>query len=143
MRLTIRARLTGIVGLLCILLAVATVWGIVGLRAADQRAISTYRTELLPLQHSSKLYRLAQLQSATLFETLRYWTDSDEVSLRMQQIDHYRKQIVAEQKSYQATFAIPGSEKLRNDFINNLTQYQTALTDAGALLTSGNPSGRL
>lgn len=143
MRLTIRTRLTGIVGLLCILLAVATVWGIVGLRAADQRAISTYRTELLPLQHSSKLYRLAQLQSATLFETLRYWTDSDEVSLRMRQIDHYRKQIVAEQKSYQATFAIPGSEKLRNDFINNLTQYQTALTDAGALLTSGNPSGAL
>src|SRR5476651_1182672 len=114
MGFTIKSRLIGIVGLLCILLTVAALWAILGLRAADQRAISTYRTELLPLQHSAKLYRLAQLQSATLFETLRYWTDNDEVSQRLQQIDHYRKQIIAEQKAYQATLAIPGSEKLRN-----------------------------
>lgn len=143
MRFTIRARLTGIVGLLCILLAVATLWGIVGLRDADQRAMSTYRTELLPLQHSAKLYRLAQLQSATLFETLRYWTDNDEVSQRLQQIDAYRKQIVAEQKAYQDTVTIPGSETLRKDFLNQLTEYQTALTDAGTLISSGNPSGAL
>jgi len=143
MRFTIRARLTGIVGLLCILLAVATIWGIVGLRDADQRAISTYRTELLPLQYSAKLYRLAQLQSATLFDTLRYWTDNDEVSQRLQQIEDYRKQISVEQKAYQATMTIPGSETLRRDFLTQLGQYQIALNDAGALISSGNPSGAL
>lgn len=143
MRFTIRARLIGIVGLLCILLAITTGWGIIGLRAADQRAISTYRTELLPLQHSAKLYRLTQLQSATLFETLRYWTDSDEVSQRMQQIDTYRKQIVAEQQAYQATSIVSGSAALRQNFLNDLAKYQVALRDAGSLLASGNPSGAL
>ena len=143
MRFTIRTRLIGIVGLLCILLAITTGWGIIGLRAADQRAISTYRTELLPLQHSAKLYRLTQLQSATLFETLRYWTDSDEVSQRMQQIDAYRKQIVAEQQAYQATSIVSGSAALRQNFLNDLAKYQVALRDAGSLLASGNPSGAL
>jgi len=143
MRFTIRTRLIGIVSLLCILLAITTGWGIIGLRAADQRAISTYRTELLPLQHSAKLYRLTQLQSATLFETLRYWTDSDEVSQRMQQIDTYRKQIVAEQKGYQSTPTVSGSASLRQNFLKDLSNYQVALSDAGTLLSSGNPSGAL
>lgn len=143
MRFTIRTRLIGIVGLLCLLLAIATVWGIIGLRAADQRAVATYRTELLPLQHSAKLYRLTQLQSSTLFETLRYWTDNDQVSQRMQQIDAYRKQIINEQKAYQSTSAISDSLSLRQVFLSDLAKYQTALTDAASLLSSGNPSGSL
>jgi methyl-accepting chemotaxis protein len=143
MRFTIRTRLIGIVGFLCILLAITTGWGIIGLRAADQRAISTYRTELLPLQHSAKLYRLTQLQSATLFETLRYWTDNEEVSQRIQQINTYRKQIAAEQKAFQATSAVSGSTSLRQAFLADLAKYQVALSDAGSLLSSGNPSGAL
>lgn len=143
MGFTIKSRLIGIVGLLCILLTVAALWAILGLRAADQRAISAYRTELLPLQHSAKLYRLAQMQSATLFESLRYWTDPAEVDQRVAQINAYGQQIVAERKAYQATFAVPGSETLRATFLNDLNDYQAAIVDAGKLVASGNPSGAL
>ena len=143
MGFTIKSRLIGIVGLLCILLTVAALWAILGLRAADQRAISTYRTELLPLQHSAKLYRLAQMQSATLFESLRYWTDPAEVDQRVAQINAYGQQIIAERKAYQATFAVPGSETLRATFLNDLNDYQAAIVDAGRLVASGNPSGAL
>ncbi|WP_413530808.1 methyl-accepting chemotaxis protein [Rahnella inusitata] len=143
MGFTIKSRLIGIVGLLCILLTVAALWAILGLRAADQRAISTYRTELLPLQHSAKLYRLAQMQSATLFESLRYWTDPAEVDQRVAQINAYGQQIIAERKAYQATFAVPGSETLRATFLNDLNDYQAAIVDAGKLVASGNPSGAL
>lgn len=143
MGFTIKSRLIGIVGLLCILLTVAALWAILGLRAADQRAISAYRTELLPLQHSAKLYRLAQMQSATLFESLRYWTDPAEVDQRVAQINTYGQQIVAERKAYQTTFAVPGSETLRAAFLNDLNDYQAALDVAGKLVASGNPSGAL
>lgn len=143
MGFTIKSRLIGIVGLLCILLTVAALWAILGLRAADQRAISAYRTELLPLQHSAKLYRLAQMQSATLFESLRYWTDPAEVDQRVAQINAYGQQIVAERQAYQATFAVPGSETLRATFLNDLNDYQAAIVDAGKLVASGNPSGAL
>lgn len=143
MGFSIKNRLIGIVGLLCVLLMVAALWAILGLRAADQRAISTYRTELLPLQHSAKLYRLVQMQSATLFESLRYWTDPTEVDLRMAQISDYGQQIVAERKAYEATFAIPGSELLRTTFLDELNAYQLAISDAGKLVAGGNPSGAL
>lgn len=143
MGFTIKSRLIGIVGLLCVLLTVAAVWAILGLRAADQRAISTYRTELLPLQHSAKLYRLAQMQSATLFESLRYWTDPSEVDQRVAQIDAYGRQIATERKAYEATFAVPGSEKLRTTFLDDLNGYQAAISNAAKLVAGGNPSGAL
>ncbi|MBU9819733.1 MCP four helix bundle domain-containing protein [Rahnella sp. BCC 1045] len=143
MGFTIKSRLIGIVGLLCVLLTVAAVWAILGLRAADQRAISTYRTELLPLQHSAKLYRLAQMQSATLFESLRYWTDPAEVDQRVAQIDAYGRQIATERKAYEATFAVPGSEKLRTTFLDDLNSYQAAISHAAKLVAGGNPSGAL
>lgn len=143
MGFTIKSRLIGIVGLLCVLLTVAAVWAILGLRAADQRAISTYRTELLPLQHSAKLYRLAQMQSATLFESLRYWTDPAEVDQRVAQIDAYGRQIATERKAYEATFAVPGSEKLRTTFLDDLNGYQAAISNAAKLVAGGNPSGAL
>lgn len=143
MGFTIKSRLIGIVGLLCVLLTVAAVWAILGLRAADQRAISTYRTELLPLQHSAKLYRLAQMQSATLFESLRYWTDPTEVDQRVAQIDAYGRQIATERKAYEATFAVPGSEKLRTTFLDDLNSYQAAISHAAKLVAGGNPSGAL
>lgn len=143
MGFTIKSRLIGIVGLLCVLLTVAAVWAILGLRAADQRAISTYRTELLPLQHSAKLYRLAQMQSAMLFESLRYWTDPAEVDQRVAQIDAYGRQIATERKAYEATFAVPGSEKLRTTFLDDLNGYQAAISNAAKLVAGGNPSGAL
>lgn len=143
MRLTIRARLIGIVGLLCVLLIIAAVGGIIGLRAADQRAATTYQTELLPLQSSSRLYRLAQLQSATLFEALRYWTDAGEVDKRLAIIQQYGSQIVQIRGQYQSLAQIPGTENLSKQFVLDLTQWQQALQDAGALLKTGNPSAAL
>ncbi|BAN98105.1 hypothetical protein E05_33390 [Plautia stali symbiont] len=68
MLLTLRARLAAIVSMLCLLLIIAAVWGIIGLRAADQRAQNAYQNELLPLQYSSRLYRMVQEQFATLDE---------------------------------------------------------------------------
>ncbi|WP_082212586.1 methyl-accepting chemotaxis protein [Erwinia sp. 9145] len=143
MRLTIRARLIGIVGLLCVLLIVSAVWGIIGLRAADQRAATTYRTELLPLQTTSRLFRTAQLQSATLFEALRYWTDPAEVDKRLEKISRYADQIAQDRTRLNAMPRIPGTEALSAKLLDELNVYQAALTEAGKLLKAGNPSGAL
>lgn len=143
MRLTIRARLIGIVSLLCVLLIIAAVWGIIGLRAADQRAATTYQTELLPLQTTSRLFRTAQLQSATLFETLRYWTDAGEVDKRLQKISRYSVQIADDLKSFNTMPRVPGTEALNSKLIADLTDYQAVLNKAGEQLKAGNPSAAL
>ncbi|WP_158784444.1 methyl-accepting chemotaxis protein [Pantoea sp. BAV 3049] len=143
MRLTIRARLIGIVGLLCILLIIAAVWGIIGLRAADQRAVTTYRTELLPLQTTSRLFRTAQLQSSTLFEALRYWTDPTEVDKRLQKISQYAAQIADDRNSFKNMPRIPGTEAVSNKLLADLDDWQAALGEAGSQLKAGNPSAAL
>jgi methyl-accepting chemotaxis protein len=143
MRLTIRARLIGIVSLLCVLLIIAAVWGIIGLRAADQRAATTYQTELLPLQTTSRLFRTAQLQSATLFETLRYWTDASEVDKRLQKISLYSAQIADDLKSFTTMPRVPGTEALNSKLMADLNDYQTVLNKAGEQLKAGNPSAAL
>lgn len=143
MRLTIRARLIGIVGLLCVLLIVAAVWGIIGLRAADQRAANTYDTELLPLQTTSRLFRTAQLQSATLFEALRYWTDAGEVDKRLDKINQFGAQIAKDRDTFKTLPRVPGTETLSDKLLTDLTGFSTALEDAGQQLKSGNPSAAL
>lgn len=143
MRLTIRARLIGIVGLLCVLLIVAAVWGIIGLRAADQRAVTTYDTELLPLQTTSRLFRTAQLQSATLFEALRYWTDAGEVDKRLDKISQLGAQIATDRDTFKTLPRVPGTETLSSKLLTDLAAFSTALDDAGKQLKSGNPSAAL
>jgi len=143
MRLTLRARLTSIVGLLCILLIVAAIWGIIGLRAADQRAQNAYQNELLPLQYSSRLYRMVQEQSATLFDALRYWTDSSEVEKRLARIAQYGEQIAKDRQTWQQLSFDAQTKPLSQKFISHLDGWQTALKDAGELLKGGNPSGAL
>ncbi|WP_312666596.1 methyl-accepting chemotaxis protein, partial [Pantoea sp. CTOTU49201] len=143
MRLTLRARLTSIVGLLCILLIVAAIWGIIGLRAADQRAQNAYQNELLPLQYSSRLYRMVQEQSSTLFDALRYWTDSSEVEKRLARITHYGEQIAKDRQTWQQLSFDAQTKPLSQQFITHLDGWQSALKDAGELLKGGNPSGAL
>lgn len=143
MRFTLRTRLIGVVGLLSILLVVASVWGILGLKAAEDRASAAYRTEMLPLQASSRLYRLAQQQSATLFEALRYWTDAGEVDKRLAVIAGYASEMERTRTDWQGMDSAPGTAPLREAFLSHLTTWQSALNDAGAQLKSGNPSAAL
>ena len=123
MRLTLRARLTSIVGLLCILLIVAAIWGIIGLRAADQRAQNAYQNELLPLQYSSRLYRRVQEQSATLFDALRYWTDSSEVEKRLARIAHYGEQIQQDRQRWQQLTFDAQTQPLSQSFMTHLDAW--------------------
>jgi methyl-accepting chemotaxis protein len=143
MGLTIRSRLLGIVGLLCILLIVAALCGILGLRSANDNANSTYRTQWLPLQSSATLYRLTQLESATLFEALRYWTDTGEVDKRLAEMNQYGEQINQESQKFTQMAAFSSAEGVKEAFLADLADYQSALQSAGRLLQSGNPSGTL
>ncbi|MCT6588509.1 MCP four helix bundle domain-containing protein [Pantoea dispersa] len=143
MRLTLRARLAAIVSLLCLLLIIAAVWGIIGLRAADQRAQNAYQNELLPLQYSSRLYRMVQEQSATLFDALRYWTDSSEVEKRLARIAQYGQQINADRHTWQQLAFDAQTKPLSQRFLTHLDGWQGALHEAGELLKGGNPSAAL
>ncbi|OON40570.1 chemotaxis protein [Izhakiella australiensis] len=143
MTLTIRTRLIAIVGLLCLLLTITAIWGIFGLREANLRADAVYRNELLPLQSTSRLYRQVQQQSATLFETLRYWTDSDEVNKRLAQIHQYTENIQRERAAYGRLPMVPGAAEISRQFLSELDGWQSSLNEAGEQLRGGNPSAAL
>lgn len=143
MKMTVRARLIGIIGFLCILLVITSVWGIFGLHNAEQRAESTYRTELLPLQYSSRLYRMVQNQSSTLFEALRYWTSASEVETRLAVIQDDSAKIAAARKAWAGLDTHKDMSGLRDSFFQDLDSYQQALSEAGSLLKQGNPSAAL
>ncbi|WP_226571378.1 methyl-accepting chemotaxis protein [Mangrovibacter yixingensis] len=143
MKMTVRARLIGIIGFLCILLVITSVWGIFGLHSAEQRAESTYRTELLPLQYSSRLYRMVQNQSSTLFEALRYWTSASEVETRLAIIQDDSEKIATARKAWAGLDTHKDIAGLRDSFFQDLDNYQQALNEAGSLLKQGNPSAAL
>jgi methyl-accepting chemotaxis protein len=131
--LTVKARLTGVLGLLCAMLLIGAWMGLGGMAAANESAHNIYQNELLPLTNVNEVARGSLNNFIALSEAAFHLADKAVVKQKLEQVakDEARNAVLL--KKLGATTLSPAVKKQWSVFESaraDVTSSMTEITDA-------------
>jgi methyl-accepting chemotaxis protein len=139
--LTVKARLIGVLGLLCLLLLAGT-WGALGaLASANDNVREIYQDELLPLTGINDVARASQDNFISLSEAAFRSDDKAIVAQKLAEVARTEAQNIALLKKLGAASMSPAEKKQWNAFESARGDVMSSLAEVSDALRQGADSG--
>ncbi len=137
--LSVKARLSGVLGLLCVMLLVGAWMGLGGMAKANDDARAIYQGELLPLAHINEIARNSLLEFISLSEAAFHKNDKAIITQKLQDVAKLNATSSVLLKTLNTTTLSAGVKKQLKSFEDARVDVESSMGDIKGAL--GQPNG--